>query len=133
MHDVKDELKLKMRFNNEIKFEFNVDKQLDNKYNCSPILYILDLVLQVKNEDLFVEYVGNMQSISEYHLEISRTIGMDANITHEEKGSQGHSIKDYYDKKHYFLFDIQFSSKFHIPVPGKNFLTTHSKIKFISF
>ncbi len=128
MYDVKDELKLKMRFNNEIKLPFGVFKSMDNRYNCSPILYILDLVLQMKDGTLYVEYEGCMQPIIEYHLEISRTGRMYTNITHEEKGSQGHSLKNCYYMKHYFLFDIQFSSKLRIPVPGKNFHKTRSRI-----
>jgi len=123
MHDVKDELKLKMCFSNEIKFKFNVEKQMDNRNNSSPILYILDLVLQMKNGNLYVEYEGHMQPIGEYNLEISRTVVKYGNITHDEKGSEGHSLKDYYDKKHYFLFNIRFSSKCYTHVPGKNFHT----------
>jgi hypothetical protein len=49
IHDVNDELKIKIDFSNGIKFTFKKGKQLDDRISFSPFIYILDLVLKMDN------------------------------------------------------------------------------------
>ena len=130
MHEVTDEVKLKIDFGNKIHFIFEHRKQMDRRSSFSPFIYILDLLLQMDNEILYVQHEGRMKPIGEYRLEMLRpSIYGPVDITHTEKGSEGHSLKDCFDGKHCFLFNIRFSSRFTTYAPGKNLQITNGSNK----
>jgi hypothetical protein len=54
--------------------------------------------------------MNNLRSIGEYRLNISYIIVLGKHFIHEEKRDLGHSLCDYLDNEHLFLFDIHFHS-----------------------
>ena len=119
IHDIKDKLKVQIDFGQHIKFTFSEGKRLYSKDNFGPVLYILDLRLILENnEHLYLEHREQFKSVGDYHLTCSDVSVIGKHFIHEEK--RDHSLYDYIDNDHLFLFDIHFHSCYGFHLPGKN-------------
>jgi hypothetical protein len=134
IHDIKDKLKMQVDFSKHIKFAFNEGRRLYNKDTCGPVIYTLDLTLKIdNNEQLYVEHKEQFKSIGEYHLNSSHISVIGKHFNHEEKRDIGHSLCDYLDNEHLFLFDIHFHSYYGFHLPGKNISKSKENIFNILF
>jgi hypothetical protein len=132
IHDVKDKLKMQVDFGKNIKFTFNEGKRLYGKDNFGPIIYTLDLVLiKDNNGQLHAEHKEQFKSIGEYRLNSSHISMIDKHF--EEKRDIGHSLCDYFDSKHLFLFNIHFHSYYGFHLPGKQIFRIDQKKAFAIF
>jgi hypothetical protein len=119
MHEVKDKLKVQLDFGKNITFTFGEGKHLCGKDNIGPVIYTLNLMLiMVDDTQLYVEHNEQFKSIGEYRLNISYTSVIGKHF--EEKRDFGHSLYDYLENEHIFLFDIHFHSYYGFHLPGKN-------------
>ncbi len=118
MHEVKDKLKVQLDFGKNITFTFGEGKHLHGKDNMGPVIYTLDLMLiMTDNAQLYVEHNEQFKSIGEYRLNISHITVIGKHF--EEKPDLGHSLCDYLEHEHIFLFDIHFHSYYGFHLPGK--------------
>jgi hypothetical protein len=120
VHDTKAKLKLQADFGNHINFIFSEGKHLYDKDNFGPIVYTLDLNLKMDNSrQLYVQHKEQFKPIDKYQLTMSYVTGIGKTFCHEEKRDAGHSLLEYFDTEHLFLFDINFSPYYRFHLPGK--------------
>lgn len=119
IHDPKERLHVQTVFDG-VRIYFETRKQLEYNSNCSLFIYTLDLVLKMDDsKNLLVHHDNAWRQIGSYCLEISRSIHLLPTVTYSEEGNPSHRLNGYLNDEHNFLFDIHFSSRFGLYLPGK--------------
>ena len=119
IHHKTDQLRPRMKFNEEKKLPFDEEEALVPTEGLGPFIYRLRLTLQMSNEQLFVLHNNHEKSGCKYNLEMHNAKSWTSAWSHDEKGDRKHSLEGYFDKGYCFMFGVRFSSKFKSHVPGR--------------
>ena len=136
IHDKQANLNLQANFGNEIILTFDMEKQLDDNSNLSPVIYTLDLTLKKETgRPLNIQTSNKLwKPIDRLRIQ-GRSRGL-LNVTtmiYKEKDEQGHTLEDYFGCEYCFLLDIRFNSKLGNNLPGKNLSKRENSIIWIIF
>lgn len=132
MYDSKKDLKLQLDFGRHITFTFNENKQLSDHHHYGPIVYTLDLQLIVErlHQHLYVDHANHFKYIEDFDLKCSQNGLLGKSFAHEGRTDSRHSLRDYLDVQHLFLFTVHFHPSHGVHLPGNalilllSFLTT---------
>jgi len=120
----KDELSVEAVFANNIRFSFNNYMVLDGGKQCNSVIYMANITVQIYDEEeLLIAHDAEWKNIGkgQFRLEISHKMFIKTlTYKEKEKGLMERSLISYVNNKHYFLFDIHFSSAYTTHLPGKN-------------
>lgn len=130
IHDVQDSLKLQADFGDHTIFDFIQGDQIDNNNVSGPFIYTLDLILKKETSGKLTTQFGDCwKPIDRFNMQGARGLGKLRSIIYNERQTEGHALNDYLGKScHYFLLDVQFSSKLMVQFPGKMFINHFTSI-----
>ena len=119
IHDESNRLTLTMKFNNYYYVRLDESRRICHTNSLNPFIYTFDLDVRMHKGKLYLHCEDGWKELDEYRLEISYPGTVYGQFKFEEIGNQRHSLKEYYDMQHCFLFGIRFGPRFHITLPGK--------------
>lgn len=118
IHDLNDNLTMRMKFDDGITFQF-VQGRMNSINTFGPFIYAVDLNLLMNMDKLYVQDDSSLKLVHAFMLQMLYPVPVWGHCVHEEKDNGVHTLKDCFDKRYCFLFNIRFSSRFKLTARGR--------------